>query len=176
MTVCPDPQRNRWPAPFARQRLMTDTVIRIRLARPGDRAALIEVMRRASLAVETGEVLRRLIEESEHIDIDDRLIAFGQVVLAESAGVPVAFASYLVEDGQAELDGMFVDPEHWRRGLGRSIFAALKQELANRGVHSLRVVAGPAALDFYRAVGLAIVGEQTTPLGPTVPVMRIAIP
>ncbi|MGO1003666.1 GNAT family N-acetyltransferase [Lysobacter sp. CA196] len=155
---------------------MTDTVLHIRLALSGDRPALIEVMRRASLSVETGEVLRRLMEEPEHIDIDDRLLASGQVVLAESAGIPIAFASYLVEDGHAELDGMFVDPDHWRRGLGRSIFDAVKLELANRGVRSLRVVAGPAAVDFYRALGFTIVGERTTPLGSTVPVMQIAIP
>jgi hypothetical protein len=45
---------------------------------------LIEIKRGASLADETGVVFPRLMEEPEHIDLDNVRLASGQVILAEA--------------------------------------------------------------------------------------------
>lgn len=156
--------------------MMTASDTNFRLARPEDRHTLIEVMRRASLAVETGEVRRRLLEQPGHLDVDGSLFANDQVILAEIEDVPVGFASFIIEGSIAEIDGMFVDPNHWRCGIGRLMFAALLRELLARKVADIRVVAGANAVDFYRSMGFTIIGEEATPLGPVVPVMTMVIP
>jgi Acetyltransferases len=144
---------------------------KVRIARPEDRQSLIEIQRRASLAVQTGEVLRRLIEESEHIDLDNSLLAMGQVVLAEIGAIPVGFASFIVENGSVELDGMFVDPSHWRLGIGRMILNAVEHEMMARNFARIRVVSSLNAVVFYQSAGFTVVGVERTPLGLLAPVL-----
>lgn len=155
---------------------MSDPTIDIRRGVPSDRQALNAVMRDASLAVESGEVLRLLLAEPQHLEVDISLLECGQIFVATVEGELVGFASYLVGGSHdAELDGMFVQPEFWRRGLGKLIFEAVERELTSRGATGIRVVAGMSAVDFYKAVGFKIVGKEKTPLGPVMPVMRKAL-
>jgi len=150
--------------------------LHIRLAHPDDRPNLIELQRRASLVGETGDVLQRLLEEPGLIDIDEELFANNEVVVAEIGSTIVGFASFIAQDGNdAELDGMFVEPSHWRRGIGRKLIEAVERELVAWHATRLRVVANPNALAFYRAMGFVTIGEERTPLGPVAPVMAKAI-
>jgi len=150
--------------------------VQIRIAHPDDRPNLIEVQRRASLASETGEVRQRLLEEPDWIDIDEELLANNEVIVAEIGPTIVGFASFIAQDGNdAELDGMFVEPTHWRQGIGRLLIEAVERELVAWQATRLRVVANPNALAFYKAVGFIIIGEEKTPLGPVAPVMAKAI-
>lgn len=150
--------------------------VQIRIAHPDDRPNLIEVQRRASLASETGEVRQRLLEEPDWIDIDEELLANNEVIVAEIGPTIVGFASFIAQDGNdAELDGMFVEPSHWRQGIGRLLIEAVERELVAWQATRLRVVANPNALAFYKAVGFIIIGEEKTPLGPVAPVMAKAI-
>jgi GNAT superfamily N-acetyltransferase len=148
----------------------------IRLAHPDDRLNLIELQRRASLAGETGDVLRQLLEDPGLIDIDEELLANNEVIVAEIGDRIVGFASFIAQDGNdAELDGMFVEPSHWRQGIGRALIEAVERELVAWQATRLRVVANPNALAFYTALGFEIVGEERTPLGPLAPVMARTI-
>jgi GNAT superfamily N-acetyltransferase len=150
--------------------------VQIRIAHPDDRLNLIEVQRRASLASETGELRQRLLEEPDWIDIDEELLANNEVIVAEIGATIVGFASFIAQDGNdAELDGLFVEPTHWRQGIGRLLIGAVERELVAWQATRLRVVANPNALAFYKAVGFFIVGEEKTPLGPVAPVMAKAI-
>lgn len=152
---------------------MSNPIIEIRRGQVGDQEALNDVMQTASLAVESGEVLRQLQAEPAYLTLDKGLLERGQVIVACADSVPVGFASFLVEGSdEAELDGMFIRPQFWRQGLGRQLFAAVESELVSRKATSIRVVAGMCAVDFYNAMGLEIVGEAETALGPVVPVMR----
>jgi GNAT superfamily N-acetyltransferase len=148
----------------------------IRLAHPDDRLNLIELQRRASLAGETGDVLRQLLEDPGLIDIDEELLANNEVIVAEIGDRIVGFASFIAQDGNdAELDGLFVEPSHWRQGIGRALIEAVERELVAWQATRLRVVANPNALAFYTALGFEIVGEERTPLGPLAPVMARTI-
>jgi GNAT superfamily N-acetyltransferase len=150
--------------------------VEIRLAHPDDRLNLIELQRRASLVGETGDVLQRLLDEPELIDIDEELLANNEVLVAEIGGAIVGFASFIAQDGNdAELDGMFVEPSHWRQGIGRALIEAVERELVAWRATRLRVVANPNALAFYSALGFVPIGEEKTPLGPVAPVLAKAI-
>ena len=150
--------------------------IRIRIAHPDDKLNIIEVQRRASLASETGDILDKLLEQPELFDIDEELLANNEVIVAEIGATIVGFASFIAQDGNdAELEGMFVDPKHWRQGIGRLLIDAVTRELIAWKATRLRVVANPNALAFYKAVGFVIIGEEKTPLGPVAPVMALPI-
>ena len=150
--------------------------VQIRIAHPDDKLNLLEVQRRASLASETGDVLQRLLEEPDWIDVDEELLANNEVIVAEIGSTIIGFASFIAQDGNdAELDGLFVEPAHWRQGIGRMLIEAVERELVAWHATRLRVVANPNALAFYTALGFEIIGEEKTPLGPVAPVMAKAI-
>lgn len=67
--------------------------------------------------------------------------------------------------GAGELWALYVEPEHWARGLGRALVAAARERLAGRGHHRavLWVLERNARAErFYRADGWAPDGARRT--------------
>jgi GNAT superfamily N-acetyltransferase len=143
----------------------------IRLARPDDRIKLGTLQRRASL-VGNADVREQLLEHPEFFDFDAELIANNQVLVAERGGRILGFATIVTHEGDdAELEGLFVEPSHWRQGIGAALLHAIEREAGAWGANRLHVVANREALGFYEAMGFEIVGETTTPLKQMVPLM-----
>ncbi|MEQ1771599.1 MAG: GNAT family N-acetyltransferase [Devosia sp.] len=141
--------------------------VEIRLARPDDRLDLIEVLRRASLAGSEPEVIETLRDNPEVMDVDAELIAANEVFVADEDGTVVGFATIIAHDGNdAELEGIFVEPSHWRRGIATALLHQIEREAAAWGATRLHVLAGQMALGFYRTTGFEKVGEQKTEFGP----------
>ncbi len=139
----------------------------IRLAHPDDRLNLIEVQRRASLASETGDVLQQLLDDPSIIDLDEEMLANNEVFVAEHDGRIVGFATIIAHEGNdAELEGLFVEPDQWRKGIATQLVRAILREAAAWGASRLHVLANPNVLGFYEANGFSKVGEQRTQLGP----------
>ena len=91
-----------------------------RLAVPAERSALEELQRRASLIWE--EDRAALLANPDAIELPLEQITGGRTVVAESAGQLLGFSVVLPrDDGDAELDGLFVEPTYWRHGLGRAL-------------------------------------------------------
>ena len=140
-----------------------DLPIWIRKARPNERLDLEELQHRAALAVPDYREQLKANPEAIHLPMDH--IERGQVIVAEAVAGVAGFAVVIVTDGAAELDGLFVEPDHWRRGVG----SALMQEathVARRAGFSLTVIAAPAALGFYKKCGCSLEGETQTRFGP----------
>ena len=91
----------------------------IRLARPEEREALEELQRRASLAL--GEYNEQLEANPDAIDLPLAQIERGEVIVAELDGRIAGFAAVLIEADAAELDGLFVEPDLWRQGIGTAL-------------------------------------------------------
>lgn len=64
-----------------------------------------------------------------------------------------------------ELDGLFVEPERMRGGIGRLLIEDAKQIARERGAKRIDVVANPQAVAFYEAVGFVSVGDAETRFG-----------
>jgi len=62
-------------------------------------------------------------------------------------------------------DGLFVEPELWRCGVGAALVEAATHEARRRGL-ALSVVANPAARGFYERCGFSHEGEAQTRFGP----------
>jgi GNAT superfamily N-acetyltransferase len=144
----------------------------IRLARADDRQGLVELLWRASLAWDV--VRQDLLDNPELIDVDPEMIARNQVFVAEQAGRMVGFATIVPresDDGEsegddAELEGIFVEPSDWRRGIGTALLRQIEREARAWGANRLHVVASPNVEGFYVAAGFTRTGEQKMPFGP----------
>lgn len=133
----------------------------IRPARPDERQALEDLQRRASLAHADTRVA--LLAHPEAIELPPGHLA--RTIVAAEGNDLVGFAVLLPrDDGDAELDGLFVEPAAWRRGIGaRLVQAAAAAWAAGCVVH---VVANPNATAFYTACGFVAAGEVSTRFGP----------
>ena len=131
----------------------------LRLARPDEHDALEELQRRASL--ELPEYRDQLIADPEAIYLPQGQIANGQVIVADLDGEVAGFAAVV----GGELDGLFVEPDLWGRGIGRALVDAATNEARRRGL-ALQVIANPRARRFYEHCGLAVEGEVQTRFGP----------
>ena len=126
--------------------------IGIRAAQPGERIELEELQRRASLANE---------RDREHLLADPGLIHLPlsqlqekRIRVAEIAGRIVGFSAVLPKTAQVfELDGLFVEPDRWRSGIGRALVVDAFQCVTAQGGTSLEVVANDAAEAFYEKLG-----------------------
>jgi GNAT superfamily N-acetyltransferase len=133
--------------------------VRIRLARPEEREQLEALQWRASLANEADRP--HLEAHPDAIDLPAAQIANGQVWVAELDGNIAGFAALL--DG--ELDGLFVEPELWRCGVGAALVETAAHEARRNGL-ALSVIANPAARGFYERCGFSLEGEAQTRFGP----------
>jgi GNAT superfamily N-acetyltransferase len=137
----------------------------IRLARAEEREELEALQRRASLANEADRP--HLEEHPDAIHLPPAQIANGQVFVAELDGRIAGFAAVV----GGELDGLFVEPELWRRGVGRALADKATHEARNRGL-ALSVIANPAAREFYERCGFSVEGEAQTRFGPALRMSR----
>jgi GNAT superfamily N-acetyltransferase len=145
--------------------------LRIRPAAAHERAGLEALQWRASLEWE--DYRAALLAHPDAIELPAGQIAAGQVQVAEKDGIIVGFCVVLPrEDGGAELDGLFVDPPHWRRGIGRRLVDHAAAAAAQAGAGSLHVIANPRALEFYRACEFQPSGEAQTRFGPAMTMRR----
>jgi GNAT superfamily N-acetyltransferase len=131
----------------------------IRLARPEERDDLEDLQRRASLANEADRP--HLEAHPDAIHLPPAQIANGQVFVAELDGRVAGFAAVV----GGELDGLFVEPDLRRQGIGRALADKATLEARNRGL-SLSVIANPAARQFYESCGFSVEGEAQTRFGP----------
>jgi mycothiol synthase len=142
-----------------------ETTTTIRSARPSERRSLETLQRRSSL---DGPMYReQLAAHPDAIELPAEQIAAGLVRVAEQDGVIVGFSVLLERSGDAcALDGLFVEPERMRGGVGRLLVEDAKAIAWAHGAARIDVVANPQAVAFYDAVGFVPAGEAQTRFGP----------
>jgi predicted N-acetyltransferase YhbS len=144
--------------------------VRIRPATAADLAELGALKLRASLAL--GEHVAELEALPEARTVPAEHLPF--VFVAEDDGGILGFATVLEgSDDTAVLEDMFVEPNHWRRGIGRLLIGEAVGRTRALGAEVLRVVANSRG--FYDACGFEAVGEVQTTFAPA-PVMDLKLP
>jgi N-acetylglutamate synthase-like GNAT family acetyltransferase len=138
--------------------------ISIRLAVSSERGDLEALQWRASLN-NSGD-REALLANPDAIVLPLEQVAAGQVFVAELDGVIVGFAALVTRaDGEAELDGLFVEPNFWRKGVGRSLVDRCALFAAANGATLLHVLGNPHAEAFYRTCGFEQIGVCQTRFG-----------
>ena len=134
------------PAVVSEQKALEALQWRASLNNPGDREALLANI--------------------DAIELPLQQIESGGVFVAEVAGSVVGFATILPrEDGDSELDGLFVEPKAWRQGIGRVLVDRCFDAAKSAGATSIHVVGNPHAKSFYSACGFEAVGTQQMRFG-----------
>lgn len=147
--------------------------VTLRSARPAERGALEALQRRASLHWEDDR--QALLDHPDAIELPLEQITGGQTIVAEGVAGVLGFAVVLRRDDRdGELDGLFVEPAHWRRGIGRALVEAAATLARSDGAASLWVVANPRALPFYAALGFVPSGVVQTRFRPA-PRLRLRL-
>jgi GNAT superfamily N-acetyltransferase len=140
------------------------TRLSIRPAIMAERKTLEDLQQRASLVWE--ETRADLLAHPEVFALPLAQIEDGRVFVAECDGKVVGFAVVLLrDDGNAELDGLFVEPDMWRAGIGTCLVRAAEGLAASGGAKMLHVVGNPHAKDFYLACGFVLRGDEQTRFG-----------
>ena len=142
----------------------------LRLARIEERGQLEDLQRRASL--ELDEYREALLAHPDAIALSAAPIERGEVLVAAIDGRIAGFAVLLDQDGAAELDGLFVEPELWRQGIGSALVEEAVHAARRRGLSLVTVVAAPAAKDFYERCGFTVEGAADTRFGPALRMSR----
>jgi len=78
-------------------------------------------------------------------------------------GRVAGFAQF--EPGEGVIEGVYVDPDFMRQGVGRALVAAVEDEAVRLGTERISLDASLNAVPFYSALGYAIEGDLRHPLG-----------
>jgi GNAT superfamily N-acetyltransferase len=141
----------------------------VRLARPDEREALEALQWRASLAL--GEYNEQLEAHPDAIELPMEQIERGNVLVAEQGDRIAGFAVMIFDGGWVELDGLFVDPELWRQGIGSALINVAVHEARRQGL-AMTVIANPSAREFYERCGFTLEGDAETRFGPALRMSR----
>ncbi len=107
-----------------------------------------------------------LLANPDAIELPLQQIVDGEVFVAELSGQIKGFAAILQRpDGSYELDGLFVEPECSRKGVGRALVEYCAVAAKNAGASHLHVVGNPQAEHFYSACGFQVFGTERTRFG-----------
>lgn len=71
----------------------------------------------------------------------------------------VGFFALKTEDGNTELDHLWLTPENIRRNYGRAIFNTVFEYLSSNGIEKMTLVAEPNANQFYDKMGGEVIGK-----------------
>ena len=136
----------------------------IRKAVPAEKEALEALQLRASLANEGDR--EAILANPDAIDLPIEQIAAGDVFVFELSARIAGFAALLSRpDGDADLDGLFVEPDIRRRGVGRALVEHCAKVALDRGSRALHVIGNPHAEAFYLSAGFTVIGHTETRFG-----------
>ena len=134
------------PAVASEQKQLEALQWRASLNNPGDREALLA--------------------HPDAIELPLDQIRAGGVFVAEVAGSTMGFAAILPrENGDFDLDALFVEPTAWRQGIGRALIEHCAAAAKGAGAESLHVIGNPHAEGFYTACGFDTLGTKQMRFG-----------
>ncbi len=135
----------------------------LRFGQPAEREQLEELQRRASLMHEAYR--EALLANPDLIALPRWQLEDRNVRVAERNGMTLGFSAVLPRGQTAILDGLFVEPEQWKRGIGRALIEDAVGLARDGGAEVMEVLANPYADGFYARLGFVRTGTVTTPLG-----------
>lgn len=145
----------------------------IRAGSAADQPALLDIVWKTVMA--SAHDRDTLLAHPEAVQVPVEQLTPATACVADDGTALAGFAIVLPRpDGQAELDGLFVDPVLQRMGVGRRLVERATQLARDMGASELHVVANDDALAFYRSVGFVQTGMRETQFGQA-PLMYLTV-
>jgi GNAT superfamily N-acetyltransferase len=135
----------------------------VRVADMDDFTKISDIYPRSSLSNEGDRAV--LLANPEALVFESTPIWAGRTRVALDDGRIVGFATTRSTADITELDDLFVEPDWFRRGVGRTLVLDAVASARATGSGRLEVTANPHALSFYESVGLVADGATSTPFG-----------
>lgn len=98
----------------------------------------------------------------DDLTISPDFVATNQVFLAEKDDQILGFYALIIRQEKAELDHMWVAPEHIGSGVGKALFIHAMQSAARRNVSEIEILSDPNAEGFYRKMGAHRISETVS--------------
>jgi N-acetylglutamate synthase-like GNAT family acetyltransferase len=134
--------------------------LNIRNASPDDAATLTRIAHDAKR--HWGYPEHWIQQWQDDLTISPEFVAANQVCVAEDEGELVGFYALIIRDDKAELDHLWVAPEHIGGGVGKELFLHAMQRAAGRNVSEVEILSDPNAEGFYRKMGAHRIGETVS--------------
>ncbi len=96
------------------------------------------------------------------LTISADFITNNQVYVAEREGEIVGFYALIARDQRAELEHMWVAPEHIGKGVGKELFIHAMQTAAGDNFSTVEISSDPNAEGFYQRMGARRIGEVSS--------------
>jgi GNAT superfamily N-acetyltransferase len=148
---------------------------RIRPARPDDAAAISALALRSKSS--WGYPPDQMAVFRAELTLDGGQLVERRAQVWDEGGLVTGFYTLLgVGSSEPELDHLFVDPLHFARGIGRSLFRHACRVAASAGGKSMVIRSDPHAAGFYRAVGAVLLAEVPSRIpGRSIPCFTITL-
>jgi len=131
--------------------------VQIRRARPDEAGVLTEI---AHAAKRHWGYPENWIEHwKDDLTIAPEFIAENEMYVATIAEEIMGCCALAFGDGLAELEYLWIRPQHMGKGLGRALFLHAKGRAAKLGITVLEISADPNAGGFYERMGAKRIGE-----------------
>lgn len=134
--------------------------MKIRRAHPGEAELLTEI---AHAAKRHWSYPESWIEQwKPDLTITREFIADNEVFVATDCEEILGCCALVITESVAELEHMWIRPQHMSRGVGRALFLHVTCRAATLNMSGLELSADPNAEGFYRRMGAVRVGENTS--------------
>ena len=126
-----------------------------------------DVILRRALSEEAGRLSEIALQAKRHwgypedwinlwrddLTITPDFITANEVYVADDGDDILGFCAVTLHEGKAELEHMWVRPEHIGTGLGRKLFTHVMERATALKAHALEISADPNAAGFYERLG-----------------------
>src|SRR5438445_8346960 len=130
----------------------------IRRAAPEDAATLTEISHAAKR--HWGYPEHWIQHWSNDITITSEFVTKNEVYMAANREEILGFYALVIADGQAELEHMWIRPEHIGAGIGKELFVHAMQRAASLSVEAVGITADPNAEGLYQHLGAKRIGAE----------------
>ena len=96
------------------------------------------------------------------LTITSEYIEANQVFVAEDDEHVIGFYALVVSDNRAELDHMWVSPDHLGSGIGKALFVHAMRSAKGQNLSEVEILSDPNAEGFYQKMGAYRAGESVS--------------
>ena len=150
--------------------------LHIRRAHPDEADALTEIAHSAKR--HWGYPESWIEHWKNDLTITSEFIADHETFVAVAGGEIVGCCALVVSEAMAEMEHMWIKPEHIGAGVGRALFLHTTERARNLGLPALEISSDPNAEGFYQRMGATRIGDVQSEIEGTprvLPRMSIAL-
>lgn len=100
-----------------------------------------------------------IAEWQSALTITDEFIENNELYVAIANHEIAGCCALVMTEGLAEIEHMWIKPEHMGSGVGRALFRHARQRAEERGARVLELSADPNAAGFYERMGAQRIGD-----------------